>query len=97
SAFTLFPYPTLFRSVVSHVARRDDSIGHVSRVAGRGRRGQHRGWRRHHDPAVAAWTALHGDPFGVRVQRVYRGRTSTPWPGAARSEERRVGKECRSR
>src|SRR2546430_17444921 len=95
---TLFPYTTLFRS---HEHRGAGDRDHLRPAAEGGGAQQ---LRRRHGQAVAE-TVLQGSSVGERplaAQEGLRqggagGRLSSRGAPGARSEERRVGKECRSR
>src|SRR3712207_9046415 len=92
---TLFPYTTLFRSILAHLP---DPHGRRLRSAA--------GWTLalhvHHRPASAAY-ACAGVPAHEPAALLARGVSDLPRPRLpaleeqTRSEERRVGKECRSR
>src|SRR3989454_10423656 len=92
---TLFPYTTLFRSrasrhqaaawkLVEFLSRPEQQL-RVYRLSG-DLPARLEAWR---DPALAADQATRA--FWEQLQRV------VPTPQVPRSEERRVGKECRSR
>src|SRR5690625_8005357 len=78
---TLFPYTTLFRSP----DRQGRIRVHLARLGFEGRAGLR---------GQGAAPARLGGPDALRARE---GRQLRPSPSADRSEERRVGKECRSR
>src|SRR2546422_10984855 len=92
---TLFPYTTLFRSHVLHEQEGDpfavgvlDEVGHLLGALGVDDSADLRG------PGLSSTLATLDDPARVGDQR---DRAAFDRAVTARSEERRVGKECRSR
>src|SRR2546422_9852937 len=85
---TLFPYTTLFRSEGDG----PDSIHEALHACGARRIGH--GTRLGEDPALLAYVVEHRIPLEMCLTSNVHTRTVA---ALARSEERRVGKECRSR
>src|SRR2546422_10399744 len=89
---TLFPYTTLFRSRLHSGAAEGDGAGGIGGVA------DERDAARH--AAGGRWGELHAQGAGLpggKSERKRQPADAEARSGKTRSEERRVGKECRSR
>src|SRR2546429_9934339 len=88
---TLFPYTTLFRSVIEYDGKAD-----LVKFIRRGELRRYRGGQLSDEitGSIIVYNNL-TDVFTVDGQKTSGGQPSSP--AGQRSEERRVGKECRSR